>query len=133
MEITSSYIYIPVSDIQRSAEWYKENLGLMIVKEDERCLELRSASGARVILFHHEQNRASHIQVSTEKQAAYGFVVDNIMDTYIDLMTKEIEVSDIKKSEGLSFTFYDLDRNIIEISGNYPRNTGWTIFERLKD
>ncbi|UNK16982.1 VOC family protein [Paenibacillus sp. N3/727] len=132
MQVMGSYIYIPVSDLRLSAEWYKENFGLITVKEDDLYLELRSASGVRVMLIDNEQNITSHMNYSTGTQAAYGFVIHNITEVFRDLVAKGIEVTPITDYQGLSFKFFDPDRNIIELWGDYP-DVGWTIFEPLRN
>lgn len=132
MSIFSSYSYIPVSDLKRSAEWYNQHFGFQVVKEDALFLELRSEFGVRVMLIMNEPGITSHMNYSTGTQAAYGFVVHNIHEIYQKLTSLGIEVTSMTDYEGSSFKFYDPDRNIIELWGDYPE-VGWTTFERIDE
>lgn len=132
MSIFSSYLYIPVSDFKRSAEWYKQHFGFRVVKEDALFLELRSEFGVRVMLIMNEPSIHSHMDYSTGTQAAYGFVVPNIHEIYQELASSGVEVMSMTDYEGTSFKFYDPDRNIIELWGDYPE-IGWTTFERIDE
>lgn len=132
MSIYSSYLYIPVSDLRRSAEWYHTHFGFRVVKEDVLFLELRSEFGVRVMLIMNEPGIHSHMNYSTGTQAAYGFVVHNIHEIYQELSASGIEVSTTTDYQGNSFKFHDPDGNMIELWGDYPE-VGWTTFERVEE
>jgi catechol-2,3-dioxygenase len=119
MELTGSYIYIPVSDLQRAAIWYIENLGFKIVKEDSIYLELRSEHGIRIMLIPKENNINSHMNYSNGVQASYGFTVTDLDTIYQQFIEKGIKVGKISNYEGRSFGFHDPDGNVIELWCEY--------------
>ncbi|MFC5652197.1 VOC family protein [Paenibacillus solisilvae] len=120
MQIKSSYLYIPVSDLYKSANWYKEHLGFEIVVEDPIYLELRTESGVRVMLIPNEDQVKSHMNYSNGPQASYGFIVSDIGVMYKELKEKGIQVNRISEYAGTSFGFHDPDGNILELWSDYP-------------
>ncbi|MCD9025477.1 VOC family protein [Cohnella silvisoli] len=122
MQLLGGYHYIPVSNLQRSAEWYSDHLGFKLVFEDPLYLELRSESGIRIILITNEDNVRSHMTYSNGPQAAYGFIVSNIESTYQQFIEKGIKIGRISNYQGTSFGFHDPDGNIIELWSDYPTN-----------
>lgn len=120
MQVRNSYHYIPVSNLQQSAAWYKEHLGFEVVHEDPIFLELRAESGARIILIPNEKGITSHMNYPNGAQAAYGFVVTDIEAIYQQFVDKGIKVGEISNYVGTSFAFHDLDGNVIELWSDYP-------------
>lgn len=51
-----SYIYIPVSDMEKSAEWYKEILGFKVTLKDPLYYELSTENGIRIMLLPNEEH-----------------------------------------------------------------------------
>lgn len=122
MQITSSYHYIPVSNLQRSKDWYTEHLGFKIVMEDPIFLELRTDSGVRIMLIPNNGNITSHMNYPNGTQAAYGFVVSDIESVYQQFINKGIKVGKLTKYAGMSFKFHDPDGNILELWSDYPKD-----------
>jgi len=120
MQITSSYIYIPVSNLELAAKWYEEHLEFNVVKVDPIFLELRTESRVRVMLIPNEKNIMSHMNYANGPQATYGFTVSDIMSAYNYLVSKGIRVRKISNYDGTSFGFQDLDGNIIELWSDSP-------------
>ncbi|MBD2870269.1 VOC family protein [Paenibacillus arenilitoris] len=133
MQILGSYSYIPVSNLQEAARWYGKHLGLRVVREDELFLELRSASGVRVLLIGNDDARVTfHMNDSTGTQASYGFVVPDLREAHRQLAESGITVGSVTDYEALSFKFHDPDGNIVELWSDYPDPAaGWTVFEPL--
>jgi len=115
-----SYQYIPVSNLQNSAEWYAKHFGFKVIVEDPLYLELRTESGIRIMLIPKENNITSHMNYSNGPQAAYGFVVSNVDAVYKKLIEQGVEVGKISNYQGTSFGFQDPDGNVIELWGDYP-------------
>jgi hypothetical protein len=94
MQINNSYQYIPVSNLQRAAEWFSENLGFKLVVEDPICLELRTESGVRIFLVPNDEGKVtSHMNFSNGVQASYGFTVyDDIPSLYQQFIAKGIRL-----------------------------------------
>lgn len=120
MKITSVYIYIPVSDLGRSAAWYEEHLGLRPVHKDPLFWELRSDNGSRVLLISNGNGVTSQMDYDGAPQAVYGFTVSDISAAYQDLSAKGVAVGKVSNYAGTSFSFKDPDGNRIELWGDYP-------------
>ena len=114
--IQSAYLTIPVSNIQKSAAWYAEHLGFKVVTEDPIYCELRTESGVR-ILFQQNNNKINSHMVYADGaiQSAYGFIVSDAEVLHKEFSEKGIEVGQLYDYQGKSFSFYDPDRNFIEI------------------
>ena len=113
--LISSYIYIPVSDLEKSADWYEKNLEFNVKYKDALYFDMRTDNGIKIMLIPSEKNITSQMQYSTGQQPAYGFCVDNF-----DSIRKKLEMNGVKIGEvfdyfGRSFSFFDLDGNKIEI------------------
>jgi catechol 2,3-dioxygenase-like lactoylglutathione lyase family enzyme len=121
MQITGSYQYIPVSNLQKARDWYVDNLGFKTVHEDPIFLELRTESGVRIILIPNEGNPiTAHMNYPNGTQAAYGFMVSDIEAVYQQLTDKGIKVGKMSNYAGASFKFEDPDGNVIELWSDYP-------------
>lgn len=119
MQMTSGYVYIPVSNLQSAAAWYTEHLGFKLVKEDPMFLELRAEPGIRILLITNEDGITSHMHYQAGTQASYGFTVTDIIAAYQHFIDTGIEVGRISHYEGTSFSFHDPDGNVIELWGDY--------------
>lgn len=121
MELLSGYIYIPVTNLERSVEWYAKYLHFETAFEDPLYVEMRSTTGIRILLIVSEEAVNSQMTYSNGPQAAYGFVVPDIDQARQWLMDHGIEVRRISNYQGKSFGFYDPDGNIIELWSDYPK------------
>ena len=115
MELLNAYIYIPVSDFDKAAEWYNNILGFELVFSDPLYRELRSQSGIRVMLIERRGSINSHMMYDTGVQASYGFSVNDIEKIHSEFILKGVEAKKIGEYQGKSFSFSDLDGNIIEL------------------
>jgi catechol 2,3-dioxygenase-like lactoylglutathione lyase family enzyme len=115
------YIYIPVTNLERSVEWYAKYLHFETAFEDPLYVEMRSTTGIRIMLIVSEETVNSQMTYSSGPQAAYGFIVPDIDQARQWLMDHGIEVRRISNYQGKSFGFYDPDGNIIELWSDYPK------------
>lgn len=122
VQIKSSYVYIPVSNLQRASEWYSEHLGFKVVKEDPIYLELRTELGIKIMLIPNENRVTSHMNYQNGAQAAYGFTVSDVESVYQQFRDKGIQVGKISNYQGKSFAFHDPDGNVIELWEDYCAN-----------
>lgn len=60
--IINSYIYIPVSNIERAAEWYNNNLGFRIIYKDALFFDMRTESGIQILLIPNEKDMVSQMK-----------------------------------------------------------------------
>lgn len=122
MELKNSYIYIPVSDLKRASDWYCEHLSFEVFFEDSLFIELRTATGMRIILITNENHITSHMNYQNGVQAAYGFTVSDIKAVYEQLKDSGIKVGQISEYAGTSFSFHDLDGNVLEFWSDYSHS-----------
>ena len=117
--IISSYIYIPVSDLEKAADWYEKNLGFKVINKDSLYYDMRTDNGVKIMLIPSEKSITSQMQYSTGEQPAYGFCIDDF-----DVMKEKLEMNGVKIGEvfdyfGRSLSFFDPDGNKIEIWEDY--------------
>ena len=120
--IINSYICIPVSNIERAAEWYNNNLGFRIIYKDALFFDMRTESGIPILLIPNEKDMVSQIKYSTGEQPAYGFVVGDFKETKKALQKNGVNTGEIINYCGRSFSIFDIDGNKIEIWENYEYN-----------
>ena len=117
--LISSYIYIPVSDLEKAASWYEKNLDFNVVYKDALYFDMRTANGIKIMLIPSDNNITSQMQYPTGQQPAYGFCVNDF-----DVIREKLEANSVKIGEvfdyfGRSFSFFDMDGNKIEIWEDY--------------
>ena len=117
--LISSYIYIPVSDLEKAAGWYEKNLDFNVIYKDSLYFDMRTDNGVKIMLIPSEKSITSQMQYSTGQQPAYGFCVDDF-----DAIREKLEMNGVKIGEvfdyfGRSLSFFDLDGNKIEIWEDY--------------
>ena len=115
MQLINSYLYIPVSDFERSVEWYQNVLDFQLKLSDPLYKDLESPSGIRIMLIERRNNINSQMMYDTGAQASYGFMVKNIEKVCSELISKGVKVTEIGDYQGKSFSFFDPDDNKIEI------------------
>ena len=115
MQLINSYLYIPVSSFDKSAEWYQDILGFKLKLSDPLYRDLESESGIRVMLIERRDNINSQMMYDTGAQPSYGFIVKDIEGVRSELISKGVRVTDIGDYQGKSFSFYDPDDNKIEL------------------
>ena len=115
MKLLSGYVYIPVSDFDEAAKWYNAILGFELVFIDPLYRELRSPSGIRIILIERRGEINSHMMYDTGAQASYSFSVNDIEGIHSELASKGVKTKKISEYQGKSFSFLDMDGNIIEL------------------
>ena len=115
MQLSNSYLYIPVSDFDKSVEWYQDVLDFKLKLSDPIYRDLKSQSGIRIMLIERRDNINSQMMYDTGAQASYGFMVKNIEGIRTELLSKGVKVTEIGDYQGKSFSFFDPDDNKIEI------------------
>ena len=111
-----SYIYIPVSDLDKSAEWYEKHLGFKVALKDPLYYELSAENGIRIMLLpNNGEHINSQLKFSDGENPAYGFIVDDINSIREKMLGENVRVAEMFDYNGLSFSFFDLDGNKIEL------------------
>lgn len=118
-----SYVLIWTSDYKKLSDWYKEKLGLKVIAEfthpDDSGVDFEfSQGGTRLWIGQHSKvkgkNRDYHRQM-------INIDVDSVGKAYQYLKNNEVEFLATPYKEPLidtyCATFYDLDRNLLQITG----------------
>ena len=113
--LIDSYVYIPVRDLERAADWYEKNLEFRLIYKDSLYYDMRTENGVKIMLIPTEGNMTSQMQYSTGQQPAYGFCVDAFDAIKAKLEKNRVKIGEVFDYFGRSFSFYDLDGNKIEL------------------
>ena len=117
--LISSYIYIPVGDLEKAASWYGKMFDFHVAYRDSLYFDMRTDSGVKIMLIPGEGNITSQMQYSTGQQPAYGFCVDNFDSIREKLERNHIKTGEVFDYFGRSLSFFDPDGNKIEIWEDY--------------
>lgn len=117
--LISSYIYIPVGDLEKAASWYEKNLDFNVIYRDSLYFDMRTDNGVKIMLIPSEKNITSQMQYSTGQQPAYGFCVDDFDSIREKLEMNSVKIGEVYDYFGRSLSFFDLDGNKIEIWEDY--------------
>ena len=117
--LISSYIYIPVNDLEKAASWYEKNLDFKIIYKDSLYFDMRTDNGVKIMLIPSERNITSQMQYSTGEQPAYGFCVDDFDSIKEKLEMNSVKIGEVFDYFGRSLSFFDLYGNKIEIWEDY--------------
>ena len=85
---SSVSVSLPMVDLNRAKEFYKEKLGLKLIEELEGVLVFEAGNGTKLVLYQREPSKADH--------TVAGFEVEDI----------EAEVKELKE-KGVVFEEYD--------------------------
>ncbi|WP_341356733.1 VOC family protein [Rossellomorea sp. y25] len=107
------YIRIPVKDLERSAQWYRDVLGLQLVNLTEELAVIKVNEGPfLLILIPTEDETFAHFTINHEQEFSIGFTSPELSKFHQHLMGNRVKVDDIKEENGHAFFhFYDPDGN----------------------
>lgn len=117
--LISSYIYIPVGDLEKAAGWYEKILDFKVIHRDSLYFDMRTDNNVKIMLIPNEKNITSQMQYSTGQQPAYGFCVNDFDSIREKLETNHVKIGEVYDYFGRSLSFFDLDGNKIEIWEDY--------------
>ncbi|MCA0147256.1 VOC family protein [Rossellomorea vietnamensis] len=112
--------YIPVSDVERSSEWYVTNLEAELNYKDEDKAILNLANQSIFLVKSKENESANFIDVHGKERFSLTFEVDglealeNVRGDFIHRGMKVGEIED-RGHSGRNFVFYDVDGNKFDV------------------
>ncbi|MBD3920466.1 VOC family protein [Paenibacillus sp. PR3] len=116
--IVTSYIYIPVSDVNRSGEWYAKHLGFQWNPEPGHNIELRTTTGVWMFM---RTDYPLPVAADSARRPVFGLQVTDIHMLHRTLREQGLQVGAITEDEGGSiFVLTVPDGNLIEIWGGWP-------------
>lgn len=114
-------IYLPVTNLEQSLEWYLCNFPLSLKWRKEHSAGVAFEHGTTLVLV--QLHKLNHYVT-----APFLFKVYDTRQVYDDLIRKGVEVSEMQEwHQLLSFRFFDLDGNPIAVGGgNETEFENWT-------
>lgn len=114
-------IYIPVTNIKKSADWYVNNLHLTLIRavdETSNHAQLKIASEQAIFLIKtKEQMNLNYQEIDGNEQCFLTIEVANIHKLHQQLVNNGVDVSGIQDNGdcGLNLYIKDPDGNLIDI------------------
>lgn len=112
--------YIPVSNVERSTQWYKNMLGAEISYQDEDKTILNLANQSIFLVKSKQNETANFIDSYGQERFSLTFEVDGIEallalhQNFIDQKMKVGEIED-RGHAGKNFVFHDPDGNQFDV------------------
>ena len=112
------YIRIPVRDLDQSAKWYKEVLGLQLltITDDPYTIIKVNDGPFLVILVPIDDETYAHFTVNGEPAFSIGFTSPELIKFHQHLIDNGVKVEDIKEDNGHAyFHFFDPSGNKLQV------------------
>ncbi|MFD1609102.1 VOC family protein [Oceanobacillus luteolus] len=112
--------YIPVNNIERSTEWYKNKLGAEVSYQDEDKGIINLANQSIFLVKSDEHQSSNFIDIYGEERFSITFEVDGLdalKTIHKDFIDKGVKVGEIENRghSGRNFVFYDIDGNKFDV------------------
>ncbi|MBY0097370.1 VOC family protein [Mesobacillus maritimus] len=113
-------IYIPVNEVNLSAEWYVEKLGAEISYQDEDKAIINFANLSFFLVKAAENQTANFMDSHGKERFSVTFEVDGLealTSLHQELAEKGVKVGEIEDRghPGNNFVFYDFNGNIFDV------------------
>ena len=113
-------MYIPVTNVELSSEWYVNKLGAELSYKDEDKAILNFANQSIFLVKSKKNQSANFYDIYGEERFSLTFEVDGLnalIAIHKDFTEKEIKVGEIENRghAGRNFVFYDLDGNKFDV------------------
>jgi catechol-2,3-dioxygenase len=113
-------IYIPVTNVELSAEWYVTRLGAELSYKDEDKAILNLANQSFFLVHSNENESSNFVDVHSEEWFSMTFEVDGmeaLAALHQEFFEAKIEIGEIENRghAGRNFVFYDLDGNKFDV------------------
>ncbi|MFK9091442.1 VOC family protein [Bacillus salipaludis] len=112
--------YIPVTNVELSAEWYVNKLGAELSYKDEDKAILNFANQSIFLVKSNEKQSSNFIDIYGEERFSLTFEVNGVKALeaiHRDFRESKIRVGEIENRghAGRNFVFYDLDGNKFDV------------------
>ena len=110
------YIRIPVKDLEMSAQWYRDVLGLQLLDITGERAALKVNEGPfLLILVPAEEETFVHFTIANEPEFSIGFTSPELTEFHQHLIDHQVKAEDIKEDNGHAFFhFYDPNGNKLQ-------------------
>jgi catechol 2,3-dioxygenase-like lactoylglutathione lyase family enzyme len=112
------YIRIPVKDLEQSAQWYRDVLGLQLldITGDPFAIIKVNKGPFLLILVPTEDETFAHFTIDNEQAFSIGFTSPELSKFHQHLIDNQVKVEDIKEdSDHAYFHFYDPSGNKLQV------------------
>ncbi|MEH7443714.1 VOC family protein [Bacillus sp. JJ1122] len=112
------YIRIPVKDLEQSAKWYRDILGLQLltITEDPFAIIKVNEGPFLLILVPTEDDTFAHFTIGNAPAFSIGFTSPELSKFHTHLIENGVKVEDIKEDKGHAyFSFFDLNGNKLQV------------------
>ncbi|WP_407268548.1 VOC family protein [Radiobacillus sp. PE A8.2] len=112
------YIRIPVKDLDRSAQWYRDVLGfqLLNITDDPFAILKVNEGPFLLILVPSDDETFAHFTVNNESAFSIGFTSSELLKLHQHLINNQVKVEDIHVDNGHAyFYFYDPNGNKLQV------------------
>lgn len=112
--------YIPVNNVERSCEWYVNNLGAECSYQDNDQAILNFANQSFFLVRSMSNQSSNFIDCYGEEHFSLTFEVDGLSalkTIHKDFIDKEVTVGEVENRghAGRNFVFYDVDGNKFDV------------------
>ena len=111
------YVRIPVKDLELSAQWYRDVLGLQLLNNTEEVAILKVGEGPfLLILVPTDDETFAHFTINNKQEFSIGFTSRELSKFHQHLIDHQVKVEDIKEDNGhFFFHFYDPNGNKLQV------------------
>ncbi|QOR64799.1 VOC family protein [Cytobacillus suaedae] len=112
------YIRIPVKDLEQSAQWYRDVLGLQLlnVTDDPFAIIKVNEGPFLLILVPTDDETFAHFTINNESAFSIGFTSPELSSFHQHLINNQVKVEDIQEDNGHAyFHFYDPNGNKLQV------------------
>ncbi|MGD6802709.1 VOC family protein [Rossellomorea aquimaris] len=111
-------VFVPVTDLKKSASWYEENLGVKKIDEWEDGAGFYFPSGSTQLgLVETAAPQPTEFAINSKKKNVYfNFVVEDLDEIHGYLQSRGVVTTHIEDFGGMKwFDFYDPDGNTFSV------------------
>ncbi|WP_121615429.1 VOC family protein [Virgibacillus halodenitrificans] len=112
------YIRIPVKDLEQSAQWYRDVLGLQLLSITEEPLAIIKVNEGPflLILVPTDDETFAHFTIDNEQEFSIGFTSSRLTEFHQHLIYNQVTVEDIEEdNDHAYFHFYDPNGNKLQV------------------
>lgn len=111
------YIRIPVKDLEQSAQWYRDVLGLQLINNTEELAILKVNEGPFLLILVPTKDKTfAHFTIDNEQEFSIAFTSPQLSEFHQHLMSHRVKVEDIQEDNGHAFFhFYDPNGNKLQV------------------
>lgn len=112
------YIRIPVRNLEQSAQWYRDVLGLQLlsITDDPFAIIKVNEGPFLLILVPTDDETFAHFTINNKSAFSIGFTSPELSKFHQHLINNQVKVEDIQEENGHAyFHFYDPNGNKLQV------------------